>query len=180
LAQLKSENEILIDAVKRNSDQLNDYKEKANLYEMNAQNYKEEIENLEKEKEDFILEQNELQVQLYNQRSKVSELELHKAELEKNFKAQLNDLEEKLKSTKLVIMEKDLKIQKQKQEIEELNEDMQTKINLQLHHQSHFINSEPKKDLIAEHELQLSILNEEILNINVKLLVFFLKLFGFL
>jgi hypothetical protein len=109
LAQLKSENEILIDAVKRNSDQLNDYKEKANLYEMNAQNYKEEIENLEKEKEDFILEQNELQVQLYNQRSKVSELELHKAELEKHFKTQLIELQEKLKSNKLVIMEKDAK-----------------------------------------------------------------------
>jgi hypothetical protein len=99
-----------MDAVKRNSDQLNDYKEKANLYEMNAQNYKEEVENLEKEKEDYILEQNELQVQLYNQRSKVSELELHKAEIEKHFKSQLNEMQEKLKSNKLVIMEKDSKV----------------------------------------------------------------------
>jgi hypothetical protein len=61
-----------------------------------------------------------------------------------------------------------MKIQKLNEEIEEIREEMETKINLQLHHQSHFINPEPKKDLIAEHEHQIHTLNEEISNLNVR------------
>lgn len=96
--------------LKKNNDIIDDYKEKIGLYEMNVENLTENIRTLDKEKEDLILEKSELHVQLHNQRSKVSDLEIHKNEIESKFKIELNNLESKLKSSEATILDKESKV----------------------------------------------------------------------
>jgi hypothetical protein len=57
-----------------------------------------------------MLEKTELLVQLHNQRSKVSDLEIHKNEIESKFKVDLNNLETKLKSSEATILDKESKV----------------------------------------------------------------------
>jgi hypothetical protein len=57
-----------------------------------------------------MLEKTELLVQLHNQRSKVSDLELYKNEIESKFKIDVNNLETKLKTNEATILDKESKV----------------------------------------------------------------------
>jgi hypothetical protein len=51
LAQFKSENDLLIQTLKKNNEAIDDYKEKIGLNEMNSDNLKETLQTLYKEKD---------------------------------------------------------------------------------------------------------------------------------
>ena len=57
-----------------------------------------------------MLEKTELLVQLHNQRSKVSDLELYKTEIESKFKVDVNNLETKLRTSEVTILDKESKV----------------------------------------------------------------------
>ena len=51
MPQLKSENDLLLQAIKKNTESLDHYKEKTAIYEMNDENLKETVATLHKEKD---------------------------------------------------------------------------------------------------------------------------------
>lgn len=61
-----------------------------------------------------MLEKTELLVQLHNQRTKVSDLELHKGEMESKFKIETENLETKLKTSEATILDKESKVRRRK------------------------------------------------------------------
>ena len=72
-------------------------------------------------------EKKDLQTELHSYMNRLSELQIHKENLEANLTNQLKNAEEKLISNALLIQQKDTQIDELKVKLSELNDDMQTR-----------------------------------------------------
>jgi chromosome segregation ATPase len=130
--QLKSDIDTLIKKSKSQSDTLDSLREQLKNTEADLENQQQFAQKWTEEKDDIIEHKKELEKELYDYMNRYSQLKIHKENIELQFQNQLSTAEEKLKSNKISLDTKDDQINKLKEQINEFNEEYQSRIENEL------------------------------------------------
>ncbi len=136
--------DTLLKSNKRQTDQINDLKERLNELHSN------------------------LQEELYSYMSRLSDLQIHKENLELTLRNQINSDQDRLKSLQMTVVEKETQIAELKSKIDELNEDYQSRFEAELNHlkyinESRVVDDSSKADELAKLKEDFEKLNEKYL-----------------
>jgi len=160
-AQLKEEISVLLQSNKKQADLINGLKENLNeIEERNKQKVGEENK-WTAERDDLIQEKQHLQTELYSYMNRLSDLQIHKENIELQFHNQSTTYEEKLKSLGLNIQEKEAQIEALKQKISEQSENFESKLEAELN-QYRLLQEQNEKLTSKSHEAQVNQLKTEI------------------
>jgi chromosome segregation ATPase len=163
LAQYKQDVDELLKSSKAQSALVNELKEQANIYKSKCEDQMRLLESWAVERDDLTQQKVDIQTELYSYMTRFSELQIHKENLEMELRSQIKAHEEKLRSANVLLEEKEVEIGTLQERINELNEDLQRRIESEINHLKYFNKEEESLLKTYEEEIdQLKIENDKL------------------
>ena len=153
---------------KTQTDQIENLKVKLNELEVDCTLKKEQIANWTNEKEELTQQKLNLKDELYSYMNRLSELEIHKENIELEHHTRLKTNEDKLSSIMFSLDEKDSEINKLKKRIDELNDEFESKKQAE-YIQMKLDFEQDSLVLVRNYESQIILLKDEIVTLKVKI-----------
>ncbi|RNA01317.1 A-kinase anchor 9-like [Brachionus plicatilis] len=164
----KDEVDTLMKSNKSQSNIINDLREKLSELQAKYDTQFEMNENWSIEKEDLIQQKNDIQTELYNYMSRVSDLQIFKENFELEAKNKIEKYEETILNLNSNIDDKENLIDSLKEQLNELKEDFQSRLEAEIK-QFEFVEDRQNSDLIKSYENQIESLKNEKENLKAEL-----------
>ncbi|CAF0917327.1 unnamed protein product, partial [Brachionus calyciflorus] len=162
--QFKDEIDTLMKSNKNQINTINDLREKLADTQAKYDAQFELNENWAIEKEDLIHQKNEMQTELFNYMSRVSDLQIFKENFEMDTNNRIQKYEETIASLNSNIDDKENLIDTLKEQLNELKHDFENRLEAEIK-QLEFVEDKQSSDLIKSYENQIETFKKEIENL---------------
>ncbi len=159
LSQYKQDVDELLKSSKSQNELVNELKERVNEYKAKFEKQLCLLESWSAERDDLTQQKSDIKAELYSYMTRFSELQIHKENLEMELRGQIKVHEEKVRSVNVILEEKEVEIVTLQERINELNEDLQRRIESEINHLKYF--NKEEESLLKTYEEEIDQLKDE-------------------
>jgi chromosome segregation ATPase len=163
ISQQRQDVDALLATSKSQSELVFELKEKLGSLKTKCDEHDCMLEAWHLEREDLMQQKTDIQAELYSYMTRLSESQIHKENLEIDLRGQIKSQEEKLRSATVLLDEKEAEISALQERINELNEDLQRRIESEINHLKYFNESSKEEEnaLKTAYEEEIGQLRDE-------------------